>query len=312
MDGARRFRTQFGGYNKDDVNDYIKETDLKYASALEAAEAERESLKKEAEEAREKADAYDALKAEFDALTANAESLAATLARLRTEKEEAEGRISELESRAAQSDEEIRTANADLESLRAELEAAKSGGEALRAELDEAGKAAAEKDGRIAGLEEEAERLKTEAADAASLRAKLSDREKEIAELKAYVLREIDSLKASKEKEIGEFRARKEQEFEKKLSELEARKEREKNRKAAEEQAEEPQRETEVPGQICMELEPKQEMSEQTKMMRFMAGNYDAIRKNQAELFAYCTDICLKMDKLNDTLHMILRAVRKE
>lgn len=91
-----------------------------------------------------------------------------------------------------------------------------------------------------------------------------------------------------------------------------ARKEREKNRKAAEEQAEEPQREPEVPGQICMELEPKQEMSEQTKLMRFMAGNYDAIRKNQAELFAYCTDICLKMDKLNDTLHMILRAVRKE
>ena len=91
-----------------------------------------------------------------------------------------------------------------------------------------------------------------------------------------------------------------------------ARKEREKNRKAAEEQAEEPQREPEVPGQICMELEPKQEMSEQTKMMRFMAGNYDAIRKNQAELFAYCTDISLKLDRLNDTLHMILRAVRKE
>lgn len=91
-----------------------------------------------------------------------------------------------------------------------------------------------------------------------------------------------------------------------------ARKEREKNRKAAEEQAEEPQREPEVPGQICMELEPKQEMSEQTKLMRFMAGNYDAIRKNQAELFAYCTDICMKMDTLNDTLHMILRAVRKE
>ena len=109
MDGARRFRTQFSGYNKDDVNDYIKETDLKYASALEAAEAERESLKKEVEEAREKADAYDALKAEFDALTANAESLAATLARLRTEKEEAEGRISDLESRASQSDKEIRT-----------------------------------------------------------------------------------------------------------------------------------------------------------------------------------------------------------
>lgn len=107
-----------------------------------------------------------------------------------------------------------------------------------------------------------------------------------------------------------------------------ARKEREKNRKAAEEQAEEPQREPEVPGQMKMDLtgaeqkyttvkvqipanEPLVLVNEQ-KMIRFMAGNFDAIRKNQAELFAYCTDISLKLDKLNDTLHMILRAVRKE
>ncbi len=77
-----------------------------------------------------------------------------------------------------------------------------------------------------------------------------------------------------------------------------ARKEREKNRKAAEEQAEEPQCEPEVPGQICMELEPKQEMSEQTKLMRFQAAQVDKL--------------IMKLDQLNNTMSMILRAVRKE
>ena len=78
-----------------------------------------------------------------------------------------------------------------------------------------------------------------------------------------------------------------------------ARKEREKNRKAAEgKPAEEPEREPEVPGQICMELEPKQEMSEQTKLMRFQAAQVDKL--------------IMKLDRLNDTMSMILRAVRKE
>ena len=77
-----------------------------------------------------------------------------------------------------------------------------------------------------------------------------------------------------------------------------ARKEREKNRKAEEEQAEEPQREPEVPGQICMELEPKQEMSEQTKLMRLQAAQVDKM--------------IMKLDQLNNTMSMILRAVRKE
>ena len=42
MDGARRFRTQLGGFNKDDVNGYIKETDLKHAAELEALRGEIE------------------------------------------------------------------------------------------------------------------------------------------------------------------------------------------------------------------------------------------------------------------------------
>jgi len=81
--------------------------------------------------------------------------------------------------------------------------------------------------------------------------------------------------------------------------------EREKKRKA-EGQQEEPQ----IDGQIKMDLikdqievelkpaEEKPEMSEQTKMMRFQAAQVDKI--------------CMKLDRLNDTMSMVLRAVRKE
>ena len=83
-----------------------------------------------------------------------------------------------------------------------------------------------------------------------------------------------------------------------------ARKERERNRKtspAEEQQAEEP-----LPGQIEMELgvapcpEPVTNIDiiDQTKLMRFQAAQVDKM--------------ITKLDKLNDTLSMILRAVRKE
>ena len=76
-----------------------------------------------------------------------------------------------------------------------------------------------------------------------------------------------------------------------------AKKERERNRATAEE----PEAEEQVPGQICMELEPEHDETlgeMQTKMMRFQAGQIDKL--------------IVKIDKLNDTLSMILRAVRKE
>ena len=76
-----------------------------------------------------------------------------------------------------------------------------------------------------------------------------------------------------------------------------AKKERERNRATAEE----PEAEEQVPGQICMELEPEHDETlgeMQTKMMRFQAGQIDKL--------------IVKIDKLNDTLSMILRAVRRE
>ena len=73
----------------------------------------------------------------------------------------------------------------------------------------------------------------------------------------------------------------------------------------------------EIEGQIEMDLKPaeeqkaeeKPEMSEQTKMMRFQAAQVDKMIIQQAQ---WMDEICMKLDRLNDTLSMILRAVRKE
>ena len=86
------------------------------------------------------------------------------------------------------------------------------------------------------------------------------------------------------------------------IKEDKARKGRERTRKAAEEQ---PPAEEQVPGQIRMALDPEEEileekpgMSDQVKMMRFQAAQVDKI--------------CMKLDRLNDSVMMLLRAVRRE
>ena len=68
--------------------------------------------------------------------------------------------------------------------------------------------------------------------------------------------------------------------------------------------------EEQVPGQLEMDLTPeKPEMSDQTKMMRFQAHQADRIAK---VIEANAIMLNTKLDKLNDTLCMILRAIRKE
>lgn len=77
-------------------------------------------------------------------------------------------------------------------------------------------------------------------------------------------------------------------------------------------QAEEPRETEELPGQMEMDLttaeEPK-EMSDQVKMMRFQAHQADRIVKAIEESAVMLNT---KLDRLNDTLSMILRAVRRE
>ena len=67
----------------------------------------------------------------------------------------------------------------------------------------------------------------------------------------------------------------------------------------------------ELPGQLQMDLKPeeKPEMSEQVKMMRFQAHQADRIVKAIEDSAVMLNT---KLDRLNDTLCMILRAVRKE
>ena len=66
--------------------------------------------------------------------------------------------------------------------------------------------------------------------------------------------------------------------------------------------------EGQVPGQICMDMQPaeeqKPEMSDQTKLMRFQAGQADKII---GQMMVNVDALLMKLDRLNDTLSMILR-----
>ena len=85
----------------------------------------------------------------------------------------------------------------------------------------------------------------------------------------------------------------------------------------------EPEAEEQIPGQMQMEIQPAEEQKEtidQAKMIRFQAGQFTETRTAVTE----CTDriteaisdcvvmINMKLDQLNDTMSMILRAIRKE
>lgn len=66
-----------------------------------------------------------------------------------------------------------------------------------------------------------------------------------------------------------------------------------------------------VPGQMEMELTTKtaEEPDRIVKLMRFQAHEVDLILKRISECFDL---LILKTDKLNDTMSMILRAIRRE
>ena len=96
-----------------------------------------------------------------------------------------------------------------------------------------------------------------------------------------------------------------------------ARKQQERARKAAEEQPAEEQ----VPGQISMELpekpaeEEKPDMSDQTKMMRFLAGKFNELEQNQqiciGELILQVGKIQDSMNQVKDYMAQILRRMDK-
>ena len=68
------------------------------------------------------------------------------------------------------------------------------------------------------------------------------------------------------------------------------------------------QAEEQVPGQISMELpekpaeEEKQEMSDQTKMMRFLAGKFNELEQNQQICIG---ELILQVGKLKDSMNQV-------
>ena len=65
----------------------------------------------------------------------------------------------------------------------------------------------------------------------------------------------------------------------------------------------------ELPGQIGMDLHPEKtaEMSDQVKMMRFLAGKFDEVDPSKQ-----LTVIGMKLDKISDYLGQILRVIGPE
>lgn len=103
----------------------------------------------------------------------------------------------------------------------------------------------------------------------------------------------------------------------KRKAELERQRAEERRRKAEEPPAEEPE-EKQVPGQIEMDLtmapapkpvEAIQVEIDQVKMMRFLAGQMDKVCERLDDQVVM---VNMKLDQLNDTISMILRAVRRE
>lgn len=103
----------------------------------------------------------------------------------------------------------------------------------------------------------------------------------------------------------------------KRKAEEERKRAEERRRKAEEQPAEEPEEE-QVPGQIAMDLTmatgPKpvegiQVEIDQVKMMRFLAGQMDKVCERLDDQVVM---VNMKLDQLNDTISMILRAVRRE
>ena len=63
----------------------------------------------------------------------------------------------------------------------------------------------------------------------------------------------------------------------------------------------------ELPGQIGMDLQPEKPVSDQVKMMRFLAGKFDEVDPSKQ-----LTVIGMKLDKISDYLGQILRVIGPE
>ena len=105
--GAKRFRSQLNGYNRDDVNNYIKETDLGHAEELEKAQAKATAAEEELAGIRDGMDALLAGKAALE------EAAGAKDARIR----ELEEKLADLEAEREISARELKEKTEELDAL---------------------------------------------------------------------------------------------------------------------------------------------------------------------------------------------------
>ena len=231
---GKRFRSKFGGFNRDDVNNYIMETDLRHAEEIEALkkdaeaaaaetaqirertlslESELEGLREAAAESGRRAQELDAelasLRAELgnrDAALGEKNALLEEKNALLAEKEAAlAAKSGEFDDAKAEWDKELKFSRGEANAKGEEIVRLIGEIDALKAKLAEAEDAA----GRTCAAEEEA----------GQLRQKFAQKDKEVADVKTYVLDQLEQLKAAKQREIDAAYASVETEVERRLQE---------------------------------------------------------------------------------------------
>ncbi|MBR5446111.1 MAG: hypothetical protein IKV57_08305 [Clostridia bacterium] len=180
---TKKFRNAVGGYNKEDVNGFIKEMDLQNSAAL----AEKDAALQKA------AESEAALQQELGSLRENHAALSDTLAAAQTE---ADGLKREL----TEKDAVIEDLQKRLGILRSQTEAQTEAMERLRKEKEIAEKTAADKQEQFDGEKSTLEGKLQESA--AALEKLRSDMECRIQELEAA----LSAAKVRAEEEIERFR----------------------------------------------------------------------------------------------------------
>ncbi|MBR4959986.1 MAG: hypothetical protein IKY52_03725 [Clostridia bacterium] len=170
---TKKFRNAVGGYNKEDVNAFIKEMDLQNGAVL----AEKETALQEA------ADTEAALRSDLDSLQNRCAELSETLTAAQTDADK-------LKINLAEKDAVIEDLQKRLGIYRSQTEAQTEALERVRSEKDKAEKAAADLQVRLAESAAELERCRTET-------------ESRVQELEAA----LTSEKARADEEIARFQA---------------------------------------------------------------------------------------------------------
>lgn len=158
MQNEERFRSALGGYNKDDVNRYIKETDLANAARLDA-------LQKQLDEV---TDSFDHARKEIFDLT--------------TDKNELTQKLTDSTTQAAEKENELAVQEATIRDLQKRLEVARAQNDAQNTVIDKLKKESAATSAQLMEYTAKIETLEKEKAAAATEIASLTaEKEKTIA-----------------------------------------------------------------------------------------------------------------------------------